>query len=311
MAVGIGAGGYIGIALETVAGTYVAPTKFFPIRSETLQWRQETNWREEIRGVADVIGAVPGNGHIEGDISYVVMSDVLPYFLRASRVTTLKSGAGPYTYVTTPSHAAQAPDKTMSITVVRNGVVFGYVGCVVSSSEYSQENGLAVVTHSMLGNSEASQTLPTPTFSTGTPFGAGKWSIQIPTATQVFDVSNFTFSVEDNGEVQTRLQNVLGAAFIKYGARRVTVHVDRDFHNRTEYDAFKALTASSVTVAMSNGVGDSVTLKTAATIRDTYDLAGLTGQGELIGAGIDWVAIYDTVSSKSYEITVVTAENIV
>lgn len=310
MAVGIGAGGFVGIAVEGTSGTYEAPTKFFPIRNESLKWTQENNVRKEIRGVADSIGIVLGNGHIEGDLEMVVMADVLPYFLKASRNSVVKTGVGPYTYTTTPLHSAIAAN-TLSITVVRNGVAFGYVGVAVSTIEFSQDNGLAVVKFSMLGNSEADQTLPTYSATNQAPFGAGKWNIQIPTATQVFDVDNFTWTVEDNGEVQTRLKNSLGAHFIKWGERDVKIHVDRDFQDRTEMDAFKALTSSTLSIIMSNDASNNqVTLKAFAAIRDTYDLNGLTGQGDLIRAGIDWLGVYSQSDTKSYEIVVKTTENI-
>jgi hypothetical protein len=49
MTVGIAACGSIGIALEDVPGVYAAPTKFFPVLSESLQYQQETIWRRPIR----------------------------------------------------------------------------------------------------------------------------------------------------------------------------------------------------------------------------------------------------------------------
>ena len=49
MAVGIGAGGYVGIAFETTYGTYVPPTKYFPIKSENLKFMQDTYWRRVVQ----------------------------------------------------------------------------------------------------------------------------------------------------------------------------------------------------------------------------------------------------------------------
>lgn len=80
--------------------TYTAPTKFFPFNSESLTSPQATVWRRPIRQSADIIGAVPGNFNIEGDIVMEALEDVVPYFLMASRTAVTKVDASPnYTYV--------------------------------------------------------------------------------------------------------------------------------------------------------------------------------------------------------------------
>jgi hypothetical protein len=141
MTYGTGAGGFLGVALETTSGTYVAPAKFVPIESESLTMTEDTQWRRPIRQSADIIGGVAGNQHVEGDISMEALEDCVLYFLYAARATAVKTGTTNLTYTFTPN-ANATPAKTMSITVVRNGQVFGYVGCVVSSFTFTIEDGL-------------------------------------------------------------------------------------------------------------------------------------------------------------------------
>lgn len=320
MAVDIALAGFVGIAFEAVAGTYVAPTKFFPIRSESVQWTQSTNFRRVIRGVADPLGAIAGNGHVEGDIDMELLSDVLPYFLRCARGTMTKTGTDdpataavesgpPFTYAFKPS-ASAVPAKTMSITVVRSGQVFGYVGCVVSSMTFGVDNDMATSTFTMLGRSEATQAAPVAAYNAaGDPyFGSGNWTLEIPTATQVFDSDEFSLQIEDNGEPQFRLKNVLGAQFIKYGERNVTLSVTRDFDGRAEYDAFKALTAKSVTVRVARG-NESVRFVVPASIVDSYDLS-LSGIGDLVRASVSYQGVHNAATGGGYTVTVVTAEDI-
>lgn len=316
MSYDIAATGFVGIAFETTAGTYVAPTKFFPIRSESLKYNQDTQWRRVIRGIADLLGAIPGNVHIDGDIEMELLHDVLPYFLLASRNTVVKSGAAaPYSYVTTPQHGAQtAPSAigkpTLSITVVRDGVAFGYTGCQVGSMRFSQDAGTATMAFSIIGRDEANAAVPAaPVFSSTAPYGAGTYSIQVPTATQVFDVDNFELAVEEGLEPQFRLQSTRGARFGKYGERDVTLTLERDFSNRADYDAFKALTAQSVTLQLTSGT-NVVTFKIPVSIKEAYEVGGLSSQGDLIRSSIPYKGIYDPATSKSYEITVATTENI-
>jgi len=316
MAVGIGAGGFMGLAFETTYGTYAAPTKYFPIKSEGFKFMQDTYWRRVIRAnVVTWLGAADWFSHIEGDLEMELMEDALPYFLYASRNTIVKSGAGAdKTYVTTPTAVASSSSlpKTLSITIVRAGVTFGYVGCVVGKMSFSSDDtGVPMMTISVVGSDEASQSLPTPTWLvTSTAFGAGMYSIEIPTATAVFDCNGFTFEVDDTPEPQFRLNNSRKATFIKFGERSTTLQTTRDFDGRTEYDLFKALTATSVTVSCTKSATKKVTFKLPNAIREAYDGPSLTGQGELITAEVNFNGVFDTVTSKDYEITVICQEDI-
>src|SRR2546423_7258162 len=104
MAYGIGGGGFVGIALETTPNTYVAPTKYFPITSESIGYKQDTVWRRPIRQNVDNLGGVPGNVHIEGDIEMEALMDAAIYFHRIGRTSLTKTGPVTliYTYAFTP-----------------------------------------------------------------------------------------------------------------------------------------------------------------------------------------------------------------
>lgn len=309
MAPGIGAAGIMGIALEVTAGTYLAPVKYVPFMSESLTSTQATIWRRPIRQSADIVGAVPGNFHVEGDISIEGMEDVLAHFMYAARHTVVKSGTTNLTYTYTPN-AEAIPSKTLSITVVRNGIVFGFVGCVVSSFTYTVEDGILMCNMSILGRDEAVQSAPTPTWPTTTPFGAGQYSIEIPTATPVLDTDAFEFTVENNAEAQFRLKSTgRGAQFIKYGERNSTITLERDFDSRTDFDAFKALTSQSITLTATKSANNSVALLAPVAIKDTYEVQN-SGQGDLVRASIAYNNVLDG-TGKSYLLTIKTQEDIV
>lgn len=318
MAVGIGAVGYIGVAFETTYGTYVAPTEYIPIRSESLVYQQDTQWRRVIRQVPDIINpAVAGFSHVEGEIEIELLENAIPYFLHCSRVSVVKSGSNPnFTYTYTPAHLSTntgMPKNGLSITVVRSGIVFGYLGCVVTGWEVSVDNGTPIIRFTIVGLDEAVQSSPTPAWQTGLgdqPYGAGQYDLEIPTASDVFDIEEFTFSVNDNGEPVYRLNNTTKARYVKFGEREVTCEVTRDFVDRTEYDAFKALTATSVNITCSKGANNSVNFKLPNAVRETYDLDGLSDQGSLIQATVNFNGLYDAATSKSYEVVVKTQEDI-
>lgn len=309
---GTGAQGFMGIALETVSGTYEAPTHFVPIDSESLNWVQETVWRRPIRQSADIVGAVDGNGRVEGDISMEAFEDVVAVMLRAARTVFTQSGTTPNFSYDIVGSANAVPTNTLSITVVRNGVVFGYSGCVIPSFTLTPEDGQLKFNVTILGRDEATQTLPVPVWTTGiqaSPYGAGKYKIEIPTTTQVFDADGFEFTVDDSGEAQYRLKDTSrGAQFISFGERSVTLSITRDFESRTDYDAFKALTAQSVTMTATKGANNSISVNVPAAIKDTYEV-GLGGQGELTRAQINYNGVLDAVGN-AYKITVKTQEDL-
>jgi hypothetical protein len=309
VAVGSPAGAFPTLNTATAGGTYVAPTKFCPFNSENLKFVQGTIWRRPIRKSADIIGAVAGDVHIEGDIELEALEDVVPYFLFASRTAVVKTGSTNYTYTFTPTPAA-IPQRTLSITIERNtGVVFGYVGCVVSTFKFSITDGILMFTVSIIGRDEASQSTPTPTFTQTVPFGAGQYDMQIPTATSVFDLDQFEWSCNDNATPQYRLKNTgRGAQFISYGERALTLTCERDFDTRADYDAFKALTSQTITMAASKGANNSITLLTPVSVKDTYEMA-MSGEGDLVRASIQYQLVIDG-TGKSFQIDVKTQENI-
>lgn len=290
-------------------GVYVAPVKFIPFMSESLTSVQSTIWRRPIRQSADIIGAVPGNFNVEGDISIEGMEDCILYFLYASRNSVVKSGTTNYTYVFTPT-ANAIPARTMSITVVRNGIVFGFTGVVVGSQTFTVEDGILMYNVSCIGRDEAVQSAPTPTWPTTVPFGAGQYSIEIPTSTPVLDTDTFEFAIDDSAEAQFRLKSTgRGAQFIKYGERAVTLSLERDFESRTDFDAFKALTSQDISIVASKGVNNKITLNSPVTIKDTYEVQN-SGQGDLVRASIAYNSVINA-SGVSYTITVLSQENVV
>jgi len=294
----------------TRQGVYVLPSKFIPIDSESLQYQQATVWRRPIRKTAEILGGIAGNANVAGDLVLDATEDVVLYFLIAARTACVKTGTSPnFTYTFTPT-ALATPVKTLSIAVERNGMAFGYVGCIVSSISFRIEDGALKLTASIVGNDEAAQSALTGiVWPTVQPFGMGQYSIEIPTGTPVLDTDSFEFGVEDNAEPQFRLKNTgQGAQFVAFGERSTTLSVERDFEARTEYDAFKTLTSKSVSMKAIRGVNNSIQIDTPAAIVDTYEL-GLSGQGDLIRGAVKYNGVVDG-TGKSYQIIVKTQEDI-
>lgn len=311
MPAGIGAAGYIGVAFEATAGTYVAPDKFIPIRSESLRLVKEINYtRPIIKTAVEPVHAVDGPAHVEGDIEWEVIEDCLPYLLHAGRYTVEKTGTDPdFVYTYTPAATAQEANQTLSITVVRNEAVFGFVGCVMGGFNITVDNGLLVMTANMMGRDEDTESTPGSTsFPETVPFGADTYDIEIPAETAIADAGSFTFEVDDSAEAQFRLGS-LAAQYIGYGEREVTASIERDFINKTQYDLFKALTAQSIHLRAEKEEDRYVDLLLHSGVMDTYE-AYLEGQGDIITASLEFTGKYDFDESTSHVIEVGTSEDV-
>ncbi len=313
MAAGIGAAGILGVAREVTAGVYVAPEKYIPIRSESLSFNQETVFTRPIRESADIINAVPGNVAVEGDIEFEVAHDFLPHFMHGMRGDVVKAGAASdftYTFDSTSIGQKSATLTTLSITIERNGIVFSYLQCVVNTFALTVDNGILVCTLGIMAEEEAVAAAPTAVWPTTVPFGAGQYSIEIPTATQVFDVDSFDFSLDDGGEHAYRLRDTgRGAQFTKFGERTTELTIEQDFDSRADYDAFKALTAQAITIHAEISATRYVDLVIHSAIKDTYEV-GLSGQGDLVRASITYQGIFDETAASPFTLDIGTDEDI-
>lgn len=307
--VGIGAGGVVGLALETVPGTYVAPTKFFPITSESLKKTQAVIERRPLRGVVDVVGTLKGFTMVEGDIEMECYEDVLPYLLLAGRTAVVKTGSTPnFIYTATGTHAAEPADGfTLSITVMRNGETFGYVGCTVGSFEWGMSDDILTLKVAIAGLDEATQSDPTASYSTVGPFGPGDYTYSIG-GSSMCDMDTAAFTINDNASAEKRLCQ-RAAKFVRWGERTVSGTVDRDFLDRTDYDAYIAQTSQAIIFTASKGSNNQVVLTIPVALKGKYEF-GLQGQTDLIRASIDYIGVYDPTTTAAWKVVVKTQEDI-
>jgi hypothetical protein len=303
---GIGAGGIIGVAFETVSGTYTPPTKYIPILNETLEYKESNNYRRPIRQSAAQIGVVPGDFDVEGTITMEATEDTCIYFTETSRAVGIKSGTTPnWVYTYTPT-AVAIPPRTLSVTIVRNGVVFGYSGVSTTKQTFTVNNNVLEYAVDVIGLLEASQSLPTATWPTSVPYGPGSWVVSIPNGTPVFDMDTFSFDVDDAGAAQYRLKNARGAQFVAYGERSVQMTASRDFMDRTDYNLFQSVAQQRLTIAVSNGANNGISFDVFGGIKDVYQVP-LSGQGDLVRASITYQSVLDG-SGNEYDIIYKTQE---
>jgi len=330
----LGGGGYVNVVFEVTMGTYLPPTTagsvYVPIISENLMYTEDKYYSPQIRQQTIVSDVKPSFYHVEGDITMEADANFLPYFLHASRHTITKTGvADPWTYKYVPSQAGSASTgagatvaKTLSISVIRNGVGFGYAGCVVNTMEWTIEDGILRVTFGILGLSEVTPGgLGTPTWVDPELFGADASGVYVaasgiaPTfGAASLDFNGFTFNVNYNGEAQNRIRADRAASYISFGETEASYDTELDFINKTEYDNFKAATTRAVRLESLRGTQLFSTATEAVQIdinRSAYDSyeVGLGGMGDLIMANVNGRAL-GIAGGNPYSITVKGAKDI-
>lgn len=310
MPAGLGGGGSVGVAFETTMGTYVPPVTFSPILNESLRYMEDKYYSEQIRQQTIASDVKSSYYHVEGDIEVEVDPRDHVYWLYASRHTIAKTGAGPFEYKFTPSSAGSASTaagtttpKTLSITIVRNGIVFGYTGCVVGGFEYTVEDGVLRCTMSVLGLAEATQADPTETWVAPDLLGADAHRVYLaasaaaPTFGAVdVNFNGFTFRTNYNAEAQNRIRADRSASYISYGITEAEFESELDFLDKTDYDNMKNNTTRAIKLESTNGGATFAAATSAVRLQgnrvsyDTYDI-GLEGMGDLIMAGFTGRAI--------------------
>jgi len=311
----IGAGGVLGISMESSRGTYVAPSKWVPIRSESLTTSQELTYRRNIRGIADPMLPLPGNLTHEGDIEFECTPDVLPYIFKSMRVGVTKTGSSdPYTYVYLPTHTATST-ASMSIYIERGGIRFTYSGVTIGKLSLTINEGIMICTASVSALSEVTQSATSSSYSNNKPFSTGNFSIEIPNSSAVTDMDNITFDIDEGIQTNHRLNGSQNPASVTLGERTVTCSMDRDFSSRADFDAFKAATATSLAVICtytpSGGSANDRYLKLEMPVAsmESYTV-NLGSQGDLVRASTTYTASYSNSDTFAYRATVKTDENL-
>ncbi len=330
MPAGLGGGGKVGIAFETVMGTYVAPSVFVPVLSESLMYTEEKYKSEQIRQQTIHSDVKPAPYHVEGSVEMEVDVQNLPYWLYASRHNITKTGAvAPFTYKFTPGNqgsastaASGAVARSASITVVRNNVVFGYVGCVVGSFEFTiSDEGILMATMEVLGMGEAEESAPSPTWLAPQLYGADASNVYLaasattPTfTTNDVNFDGFTFRANYNAEAQNRIRSDRQASYISFGITEAEVESELDFIDRTDYDnmvnnAFRAIKLEATNDGgLFSAATHGVKLQGNRVSFDTYEV-NLEGMGDLIMAGFTG-SMVGIAGGDAYQIEVKTAVDI-
>jgi hypothetical protein len=244
-----------------------------------------------------------------------VDANYMPYFLYASRHTVTKTGAGPYVYSAVPNSSGSAypggAQRSLSISIERNGVGFGYAGCVVGNYEFTIDNGVLRCVMQILGISEADLGgLGTPSYLAASLLGADAHSVYIDAAGSApafgggrdNTFNGFTFRANYNVAAQNRIRPDRSASYVSFGKTEFTYDTQLDFDSKTEYNNMKSGTGRAIRLESlkPGGVGGTFAAATEAfrvtANRSTYDTyeVDTPNMGDIVMARVTGRALAQT-----------------
>lgn len=259
MAIGSTISGQVGFAIETVAGTRQAPTKWAEVNSEGLVSGQKFIRRNAIGGGSAVnrpqtkIGQEPA-----GPIVMDAAAENIGSMLKLAFGTPATTGVGPYTHTFAWLLTTPLPTATFQVgrpTAAGTVTPWDYVGMMVNTWEMSvQPDAYVTMSYDLAGRRVVTdQTLATPTWPTLTPWTSFHATLSMMGGVECFD------SLTIRGDNKLDMSAVVcgtnpGERRIRQAGRPMLGGTfDQDFEDMTMWTAFQAGTVGDLVLTLNAG----------------------------------------------------------
>lgn len=295
MTIRTGLSGQLGLALESVYGTYVAPTRWFPFVDESLAMEQERLESNAITAGTRVLPSSSwalGARSVGGDINLDARTTGLGILLEHAigDVASVNDLATAYTHTFTPGDLPVGLSVQSGRTAVSAaGVVhpFSYVGAKVASfSIEAAVNEIGKLGFSLLCQDETTvESLGTPSYPAGDLLVFTQASLQIAAA--AVEIRALTFN-GDNGLVGDRVK--LGTPLADEPLegspmRTYDGTIDAHFVDLTAYNRFVTGTEAALDFKFEGALieaGHSFTLQVLANVRFDGETPTVGGPDEIV-----------------------------
>lgn len=275
----------LGVKAESTWGTFVAPTRFYPLISESLTEEIDRIESEGIVTGLRVLNSAQwaaGNVDVGGDIQTELYQQGMGALLKACFGAVSTTGAGPYAHTFTPGDLT---DDHLSVQVGKPDVAgtvqpFSFSGMKVTDWELSMEaGGLVTLSSSLVGKQLAtSESLATASFGTGaaTPFTFKHASATI--AGGAANVKKLTISGSNGLDSDRRfIGSEYRAEPLEAELREYSGTVDLEFESLTQMNRFR--NATEVALVSTISAGASASLTTTMNVRFDGATPEVDGRG--------------------------------
>lgn len=244
----LGALGYVGYGKETTEGTRVAPTKFIPVTSFSIEDSNDFIVPDQIRHSRDRYIAMTAPFNISGSMEMELLPVDVSSLLRSAWAATVISSAyagGGYQHVYTP--ASTEPTFTFEPSAA-DILVMRYGGCRINTLEIKAAFGeIVTASFGIEGINRNKESGPSsPTYTNVTPLHFTGVDIKVASGTFLPTVKEFTFGTNNNIERIGTLRKTKAWKRLALGMREVSLSLTIDFTDTSEYDRFLAETIFDV-----------------------------------------------------------------
>lgn len=253
----LGALGYVGYGIETAEGTQVAPTKYLPVSSFSVEDSNDFIKPNQIRHSRDFYIAMAAPYVVSGSMEMELIPNGTSNLLKSAFAASVESSAyagGGYQHVMTPGSTEQTYTFESSADDV---LIMRYGGMRVNTIEIKAAFGeIVTASFGLEGvNRDKQVSASTPTYINTVPFHFSGVDVKASSGSLLATVKDFTFGVNNNIERVGTLRKTRSWRRLDLGMREVTLALTMDFSDTAEYDRFLAETIFDVDLHMTGPVG--------------------------------------------------------
>jgi hypothetical protein len=253
----LGALGYVGYGVESVDGTFVAPTKFLPVSSFSVEDVNDFMTPDQIRHSRDRYIAMVAPYNVSGSMEMELIPTETAHLLKSAWAASVNSGAysgGGYEHTFTP--ASQEPTFTFESSAA-DILVMRYSGVRINTLEIKAAFGeIVTASFGLEGVNRKKEASPTsPTYTNIRPFHFTGADVHVAGGTLLTHVKDFTFGSNNNFERIGTLRRTRAWKRMAFGMREVTLAMTLDFTDTSEYDRFLAETVFDVDLFLEGDSG--------------------------------------------------------
>lgn len=325
MSIKLGREPYLGIGIESTAGTAVAASKYLPFVTCTVRGIQEPIADESAKGVRDKTwGAITGKKRGEGDVEIYVDAENAAYLLYPAlgSIATATASGESSVYEHTITRKSSNPPKTVTLIYNDTQDTRKYVYSTINNLELNVADGLATISANILSKfpstGTASQSvseeriLAFKDYSVKFGSGAnGTAALAAAASATATPLSSFTLRINNNAEVQ-HLSGDNDVAQVSMSEFEINGEYVLFYENTTNRDHYETMLDSSnaVRAMIVTFTGDSIGSAETEEIEIRIPNFHLTDRG--IDTGVSgfitenpsFTAEYDPTETKTIQVKI-------
>lgn len=289
---------FLGIALETTQGTAVAATDYIPVTQGSFKPQDIVGalYDTGLRGsMVENYNYVQGRKHSEIDFGGAAFADTVTWFVAGilGDVTTTGASA-PYTHAIALKNSVattgDAQPKSLTLTDYYSAGTRQYPGCMVHDLSLTfSADGLLDYAVKVTGYPSATNTAPTPSFSTVVPTQVWTGTVTVG-GTSVSNTVSGSLQLTRKSEPIFGISNTQAPYDIYVGALTVTGKMTFVMEDDTQLTNFLSNTQPALVFTWAQGAGATATQIAFTATKGAYTVAAIDRSKDYVEITVDFNA---------------------